>query len=115
MKILVARHKVSPRDWVDRERDLKIPDPISVLVVVLYLGNKNVICQRNPMVERGALDAIFAEQNLSAQGLTAGRTSSIQGVRYLVIGKLTQVQVTQPGGMGLDGALRYLQRTQHAG
>lgn len=49
------------------------------------------------LIERGALDQILAEQGLSQAGITTGGSSKIQGVRYLVIGKLTQVRFDNPG------------------
>ncbi len=48
------------------------------------------------LVERGALDAILSEQGLSAQGISSGSTSKIRGVRFLVLGKLTQVRFDTP-------------------
>lgn len=49
------------------------------------------------MVERSALEAILSEQGLSAAGLATGKTSKVRGVRYLVLGKLTQVRFDNPG------------------
>jgi len=49
------------------------------------------------MVERSALDQILSEQGLSAAGLATGSTSKVRGVRYLVLGKLTQVRFDHPG------------------
>ncbi len=46
------------------------------------------------LIERTALDRLLAEQDLSAAGIATGSSSKIQGVRYLVIGKLTQVRVS---------------------
>ncbi|MFN7144590.1 MAG: CsgG/HfaB family protein, partial [Myxococcota bacterium] len=48
------------------------------------------------LLERTALDTILAEQNLSTSGLTTGGASRLRGVRYLVLGKLTQVRLDQP-------------------
>lgn len=46
------------------------------------------------LMERDALDAVLAEQGLSASGL-AGGASKVKGVRYLVLGKLTQVRLVR--------------------
>ncbi len=48
------------------------------------------------LIERSALDSILAEQGLSASGVTSGSTAKIRGVRYLVLGKLTQVRLDKP-------------------
>jgi len=45
------------------------------------------------LMERGALDALLAEQGMSAQAVAGGSTSRLTGVRYLVLGKLTQVRM----------------------
>ena len=45
------------------------------------------------IMERSALDAILAEQGISSSGLAGGGKSNVKGVRYLVLGKLTQVRL----------------------
>ncbi|MFZ5477059.1 MAG: CsgG/HfaB family protein [Myxococcota bacterium] len=49
------------------------------------------------LMERASLDAVLAEQGISASGLASGATSKLRGVRYLVMGKLTQVKLDKPG------------------
>ena len=48
------------------------------------------------IIERGALDTIFAEQGLSASGVTTGNVTRLSGVRFISLGKLTQVNVEAP-------------------
>lgn len=48
------------------------------------------------LVDRSALDQILAEQGLSATGVASGSTSKLRGVRYLVVGKITQVRSDKP-------------------
>lgn len=49
------------------------------------------------LVERTALQIILSEQHLSATGVSTGDVSKIRGVRYLVLGKVTQIQSTSQG------------------
>jgi tetratricopeptide (TPR) repeat protein len=49
------------------------------------------------LVERSALDQILSEQGLSVNGVASGGSHQLRGVRYLVLGKLTQVVLDQPG------------------
>lgn len=49
------------------------------------------------LIERRALDQILAEQGLSQTGIATGSTSQVRGVRYLVLGKLTQVRAVASG------------------
>lgn len=49
------------------------------------------------LVERAALQTILAEQSLTAAGIATGTVSKVRGVRYLVLGKLTQVRTDSQG------------------
>jgi len=49
------------------------------------------------LMERAALDAVLAEKGLTAVGVSSAAGTNLEGVDYLVIGKLTQVQVEHPG------------------
>ncbi len=49
------------------------------------------------IMERSALDAVLVEKGLSAVGVSSSAGTRLEGVDYLVVGKLTQVQVEHPG------------------
>ena len=56
------------------------------------------------LLERSALDAILSEQGLSASGISSGSTTKVKGVRYLAIGKITQVKLERPAPTATAGA-----------
>jgi len=48
------------------------------------------------LVERAALDQVLAEQGLTTSGVASGTVGKVRGVRYLVLGRLTQVRAERP-------------------